>query len=134
MSIKEYLEKEDKVVLATNMLYLVVGIGVIRTIFTIFRHIDVRSPISLIITKLIIYGFSIYLIIQISKCKNWARWLLVVILTISIPLTILPAFGQVSHNPIYAVLFFMQLILYMIALVILFQESVSKRFVSLGNS
>ena len=100
MSIKEYLEKEDKVVLATNMLYLVVGIGVIRTIFTIFRHIDVRSPISLILTKLIIYGFSIYLIIQISKCKNWARWLLVVILTISIPLTILPAFGQVSHNPI----------------------------------
>lgn len=134
MSIKEYLEKEDKVVLATNMLYLVVGIGVTRTIFTIFRHIDVRSPISLIITKLIIYGFSIYLIIQISKCKNWARWLLVVILTISIPLTILPAFGQVSHNPIYAVLFFMQLILYMIALVILFQESVSKRFVSPGNS
>jgi len=134
MSIKEYLEKEDKVVLAVKMLYLVVGIGVLRTLFTIFRHIDVRSLISLIITKLIVYGLSIYLIIQINKCKNWARWSLVVILTVSIPLTILPAFGQVTHNPIYAILFFMQLILYMVALVILFQESVSKRFTSPDNS
>ena len=134
MSIKEYLEKEDKVVLAVKMLYLVVGIGVIRTLFTIFRHIDVRSPVSLIITKLIIYGLSIYLIIQISKCKNWARWTLVVILTISIPLTILPAFGQVTHNPVYAILFFIQLVLYIAALILLFQESVSKRFTLQDNS
>ena len=130
MSIKDYLVNEDKIVLATRMLYIVVGIGVIRTIFTIFRHIDVRSPISLIITKLIIYGVSIFLIIQISKCKNWARWALVVILTMSIPLTILPAYGQITHNPINSILFFLQLVLYMVALVYLFQESVSKRFKS----
>lgn len=128
MSIKNYLEKEDKVVLAVNLLYLVVGIGVIRSIFTILRHIDVRSPYSLVIAKLIIYSLSVYLIIQISKCKNWARWSLVIILTASIPLTVLPAFGQISHNPIHAILFFIQLVLYMIALVFLFQESVSERF------
>ena len=130
MSIKEYLENQDKVVLAVRMLYLVVGIGVIRTTMTVFRHIDVRSPYFLIITKLIIYAASIYLIQQIVKGKNWARWSLVVILTISIPLTILPAFGQFSHNPIYAVLFFMQLVLYMVALVFLFQESSSEYFKS----
>ena len=130
MSIKEYLGNEDKVTLASKMLYIVVGVGVIRTIFTIFRHIDVRSPVSLIVTKLIIYGVSIFLIIQISKCKNWARWALVVILTMSIPLTILPAYGQVTHNPIFAILFFLQLVLYMVALVLLFQESVSERFKS----
>ena len=130
MSIKEYLINEDKVALASKMLYIVVGVGVIRTIFTIFRHIDVRSPVSLIVTKLIIYGVSIFLIIQISKCKNWARWALVVILTVSIPLTILPAFGQATHNPIFTILFFLQLVLYMVALVLLFQESVSERFKS----
>jgi len=128
MSLKEYLELRDKVVLSVKMLYLVVGIGVIRTAMTVFRHIDVRSPDFLIITKLIVYSASIYLILQINKGKNWARWSLVVLLTISIPLTILPAFGQFSHNPVYAVLFYMQLILYIVALVFLFQNSSSEYF------
>lgn len=133
MSLKEYIKKEDKVIIAVKMLYMVVGIGIIRTTFTIFRHIDVRSPFFLIITKVIIYAASIYLIIQISKCKNWARWALIIILTLSIPLTILPAFGQIPHNPIYAILFFIQLVLYMAALVLLFQESVSERFTSMKS-
>jgi len=130
MSLKEYLEIQDKVVLSVKMLYLVVGIGVIRTAMTVFRHIDVRSPNFLIITKLIVYAASIYLIQQINKGKNWARWSLVVLLTLSIPLTILPAFGQFSHNPVYAVLFFMQLVLYIVALVFLFQKSSSEYFKS----
>lgn len=130
MSLKKYLELQDKVVLSVKMLYLVVGIGVIRTAMTVFRHIDVRSPDFLIITKLIVYAASIYLIQQINKGKNWARWSLVVLLTISIPLTILPAFGQFSHNPVYAVLFFMQLVLYIVALVFLFQKSSSEYFKS----
>jgi len=130
MSLKEYLEIQDKVVLSVKMLYLVVGIGVIRTAMTVFRHIDVRSPNFLIITKLIVYAASIYLIQQINKGKNWARWSLVVLLTLSIPLTILPAFGQFSHNPVYAVLFFMQLVLYIIALIFLFQKSSSEYFKS----
>ncbi len=131
MPIKELfvnLINEDKISLATKTLYIVVGLGVVRTTFTIFRHIDVRSPFFLIVTKLIVYGLSIYLIIQIGKFKNWARWALVVILTVSIPLTILPAYGQVTHNPIFAILFFLQFVLYMVALVLLFQESVSERF------
>jgi hypothetical protein len=130
MLLKNQLLNKDKLTLAVNMLYLVVGIGVVRALFSIFRHIEVRDPTSLIITKLIIYVVSIYLIIQISKCKNWARWLIVVILTISIPLTILPALGQISHNPVFALLLVMQLILYIAALVILFHEDVSKRFKS----
>ena len=130
MSLKKYLELQDKVVLSVKMLYLVVGIGVIRTAMTVFRHIDVRSPDFLIITKLIVYAASIYLIQQINKGKNWARWSLVVLLTISIPLTILPAFGQFSHNPVYAVLFFMQLALYIVALIFLFQKSSSEYFKS----
>ncbi len=131
MSLKEYLELQDKVVLSVKMLYLVVGIGVIRTAMTVFRHIDVRSPTFLIISKLIVYAASIYLIQQINKGKNWARWSLLVLLTLSIPLTILPAFfGQFSHNPVYAVLFFMQLVLYIVALVFLFQKSSSEYFKS----
>jgi len=92
------------------------------------RHADVRSPYFLIYTKLIIYAGSLYLIYQLSKGKNWARWLLVVIFIIAIPLTILPAFASYSHNPVDALLGFIQIALYIIGLVFLFHGSSSHWF------
>jgi predicted MFS family arabinose efflux permease len=91
MSIKELSERPPKVVLAIKLLYLVVGIGMIRAVMTVLRHADVRSPYFFILTKLFIYTGSLFLIYQLGKCKNWAKVSLVVILAVSIPLTILPA-------------------------------------------
>jgi len=128
MQTKEISERPAKVVLALKMLYLVVGIGIIRTIMTVIRHADVRSPHFLINTKILIYTVSLFLIYQIGKGKNWARWLLVVILAFSIPLNILPSFGSISHNPVHALLLFLQLALYIVALVFLFHGSSSGWF------
>ena len=121
-------ERPPKVALAVKFFYVIVGIGIIRAALTIIRHADVRSPYSLIITKLIIYAGSLYLIYQLSKGRNWARWLMVVIFIISIPLTILPAFASFSHNPVYTSLGFVQLALYIIGLVFLFHRSSSSWF------
>ena len=85
MPTKELSERPAKVVLAVKMLYLVVGIGIIRTIMTVIRHADVRSPHFLIFTQLLIYVVSLFLIYELGKGKNWARWTLVVILAICIP-------------------------------------------------
>lgn len=122
-----------KVTLAVKMLYIVVGIGVLRTIMTVVRHADVRSPDFLIMSKLLTYVFSVYLIYQISKGKNWARWALVVIFVVSIPLTILPAFDSFSHNPIHNLLGFVQLGLYIYGLVLLFHRDVSGWFGAHGG-
>ena len=122
-----------KVALAVKMLYVVVGIGVIRTIMTVVRHMDVRSPDFLIMTKLLTYAFSVYLIYQISKGKNWARWALVVIFVVSIPLTILPAFDSFSHNPIHNLLGFVQIGLYVYGLVLLFQKDAAGWFAAQGG-
>jgi hypothetical protein len=121
-------ERPPKVSLAVKFFYVIVGLGIIRAAMTIIRHADVRSPYSLVITKLIIYAGSLYLIYQLSKGRNWARWSMVVIFIISIPLTILPAFASFSHNPVHTSLGFVQLALYIIGLVFLFHRSSSSWF------
>ncbi len=121
-------ERPPKVSLAVKFFYVIVGIGIIRAVMTIIRHADVRSPFFLIYTKLIIYAGSLFLIYQLSKGRNWARWFMVVIFVIAIPLTILPAFASFSHNPVHASLGFVQLALYIIGLVFLFHRSSSDWF------
>lgn len=128
MPTTELLEKPAKVVLAAKMLYLVVGIGIIRSAITVIRHADVRSPDFLILTKVLIYTASLFLIYQVGKGKNWARWSLVGILAVSIPLTVLPAFASISHNPIFTILGFLQLGLYVVALVLLFHGRAASWF------
>lgn len=125
--------KPAKVALAIKLLYVVVGIGMIRTIMTVMRHIDVRSPDFLIMTKLAIYAFSLFLIYQLGNGKNWARWTLVVILLVNIPLTIGPSFESLSHNPVHTLLGFVQLGLYIYGLVLLFHRNVSGWFGARGN-
>ena len=128
MQTKELLERPTKIVHAQKMLYLVVGIGVIRTMITVIRHADVRSPYYLIVTKLSLYVVSLFLIYQIGKGRNWAKWSMVLLFAISIPMYILPNFDAMFHNPIHSLLGFLSLGLYIVALVFLFQESSSAWF------
>ena len=128
MPTKALSERPLKVTHAVKIFYLIVGIGVIRAVMTIIRHADVRSPYFLIYTKLIIYAGSLYVIYQLNKGRNWARWVLVVIFIISIPLVILPAFASFSHNPVDALLALIQAALYIIGLVFLFHRSSSSWF------
>jgi uncharacterized membrane protein YjdF len=121
-------ERPLKVAHAVKIFYLIVGVGIIRAVMTIIRHVDVRSPYFLIYTKLIIYAVSLYLIYQLNKGRNYARWSLAVIFIISIPLVILPAFASFSHNPVDALLAFIQTALYIIGLVFLFHRSSSSWF------
>jgi hypothetical protein len=128
MQKKEFSEKPAKVVLAQRLLYLVVGLGIIRATITVIRHADVRSPYSLIFLKFLVYTVSLLLIYLSGKAKNWARWALVLIFTISIPLVILPSFESISHNPVYALFVFLQLTLYIVALIFLFHKGSSRWF------
>ena len=128
MPTKALSEKPLKVTIAVKFFYLVVGFGIIRAVMTIIRHADVRSPDFLIYTKLIIYAGSLYLIYQLNKGRNWARWLLGVIFIIAIPLVILPAFASYSHNPVDALLALIQTAFYIIGLVFVFHRSSSNWF------
>ena len=73
---KELLGKPAKVILAVKILYLIVGLGIIRASITVLRHADVRSPDFLIFTKLLVYTASVFLIYQMSKARTGqdGRW------------------------------------------------------------
>ena len=128
MQTKELSERPAKVVLALRMFYLIVGLGIIRATMIVIRHADVRSPNFFIGTKFLIYAASLFFIYQMGRGKNWARWMLVVIFAISIPIAILPTFASTFHNPIHTILGFLQLALYLVALALLFHKSSSGWF------
>ena len=122
MPAQELSERPGKIVAAATLLYLVVVIGMIRTGMTVMRHADVRSPQFLIFTKILIYTVSVFLIYRVSKGKNWAKWLLVVILALAFPLSVFPSFDAIAHSPAHSSLGLLQLGLYLVALVLLFHR------------
>ena len=128
MSAKELLEKPGNVVSAVKLLYLMIAIGMVRTGMTVLRHADVRSPHALIFTKILVYSASLFLIYQISQGKNWARWFLLVIFAIAFPLSVLPTLDAISHSPVHSLLGFLQLGLYIVAMIYLFQRSSTEWF------
>jgi peptidoglycan/LPS O-acetylase OafA/YrhL len=123
VSEQELYIKPPKVALAEKLFYLIVGIGILRTAYTVVRHLDVRSPDFLIMTKFFSYAISVYLIYLVGKGKNWARWLLLIIFIVCIPLIILPFFGMLSNNPISGALGLTQLGLYLAGLMLVFHQS-----------
>ncbi|NOR22923.1 MAG: hypothetical protein GQ542_00770 [Desulforhopalus sp.] len=123
MSAQELSGRPSKVGLAVKMFYFVVVLGVLRTAFTVVRHLEVRSPDFMIITKFISYALSLYLIYLVGKGKNWARWLLVIIFIGCIPVTILPFFELIPENLVSSILGLGQLVLYSTGLVLLFHQS-----------
>lgn len=123
MSAQELNERPSEVGVAVKMFYFIVVVGVLRTALTVVRHLEVRSPDFLIITKFISYALSLYLIFLVGQGKNWARWLLVMIFFGCIPLTILPFFDLISEIHVDSLLGLGQLVLYAMGLILLFQRS-----------
>jgi len=128
MAMNAPMPKPDKIVLAIKLLYLIVGIGVLHTAITVVRHVDVRTPHFLIVVKLAVYAISLFIIYQVGKGRNWARWSFVAIFVVCMPLTILPAFRAFSHNPIVSSMLFLQLALYLMALGLLFHKATNSYF------
>jgi len=134
MSTIELSARPAKVVLAVKVLYLFVALGAIRTALMMIRHLDVRSPLFDIVANLVIYAASLYLIHQLSKGKNWARWSLVAILFFSLFLLLLPTFDSFTLNPVNTLLVLVQYTLYVVALVFLFHRETQGWFAAGARS
>ena len=117
-----------KVVIAITMMYLVVALGIVRSSLTVLRHLEVRTPDVFITSKLLTYAVSVFLIYQAGKGSNWARWTLTAILLVGIPLSVLPTFDAIDHSPLHTLLGFMQLGLYVVAVIFLFHRDSSAWF------
>lgn len=113
-------KKPANIAFAVTLMYAVVAIGFLRTGMTIGRHLDVRTPYVYLGSKTLLYIVSVFLIYQISNGHNWARWTLMAILAVAIPLGVLPTFDSIEHSPLHAMLGFMQMAAFVLAAILLF--------------
>jgi hypothetical protein len=132
MSIVEKLlndsERPADVTLAIKLLLTVIAIGMVQLAILIVRHFEVRSPWFPIFSQLAIYAFSLLLLYRLAQARNWARWALVALLAVAIPLRVTPTLQSISNYPINGTLELAQLGLYVGALVLLFKKSSSEWF------
>jgi hypothetical protein len=117
-----------KVVLALKTLYVGIGIGVIRTAIVVLRHLEVRTPDFLIMVKVVIWAGVLYSIFQAGKGRNWARWVLVGLLIITIPLNLLPLLPAFADYPVDGSLGVLQYALFFIGVGLLFHPDSSAWF------
>jgi len=110
------------------MLYVGIGIGVIRTAIVVLRHLEVRTPDFIILVKLVIWAGVLYAIFQTGKGRNWARWLLVALFIVTIPLNFLPLIPTFTDYPVDGSLGVLQYALFLIALGLLFHPDASAWF------
>jgi len=120
------LEKPAIVSFSILLMYAVVAVGFLRTGMTIGRHLDVRTPYMYLGSKTLVYIVSVFLIYQISKGHNWARWTLMLILAVAVPLGVLPTIDSFQHSPLHAQLGFGQLAAFIIAVLLLLMPQTSK--------
>ena len=120
------IKKPATISLAVLLMYAVVAVGFLRTGMTVGRHLDVRTPYMYLGSKALVYVLSVLLIYKISKGHNWARWSLMIILAVSIPLGVLPTLDSIEHSPLHAQLGFAQLGGFIIAAFLLLLPQSSK--------
>lgn len=127
-------ERPTIVVLALGMLYLGIGIGAIRTAIVVLRHLEVRTPDFIIMVKLVIWATVLFSIFRTGRGSNWARWLLLALLIVTIPLNFLPLIPTFTSYPLDSSLGALQYALFLIALGLLFHPNASKWFAKRGDS
>ena len=120
------IQKPLSIKLSVFLMYSVVAIGFLRTGMTVGRHLDVRTPYVYLGSKVLVYALSAFLIYQVSKGHNWARWTLIALLAISVPLGVLPTIDALEHSPFHAQLGFGQLAAFILAAILLILPRSSK--------
>ena len=128
MSTVAVSERPAKVILALRMLYLGIGIGVIRTAIVVLRHLEVRTPDVIITVKLVIWAIVLFSIFRTGKGSNWARWSLMALFIVTIPLNFLPLIPIFTSYPVDGSLGVLQFALFLIALGLLFHPNASAWF------
>jgi len=113
---------------AVKLLYITLGIGVVRSIMEASTTAKVASPGFVMFITFFVLGIMWFFIYMIGKGRNWARITFLVLFIIGIPFAILPLLQSLAANPISGLLGIGQTVIQVIALVFLFQKPSSAWF------
>lgn len=120
--------RPDKVGQAVMLIYVTLGIGVLRSIIETTRLAE-SAPLGFVLfITLSVFGTMWFFIHMIGKGRNWARITFLVMFIIGTPLSVQPLLQSLSANPISGLLGIAQTGLQLLALTFLFQKRSSDWF------
>ena len=117
-----------KVGTAVILLYISLGIGILRGIMEASMLVQIASPAFVMLVTFFVLGIMWLFIYMIGEGRNWARITFLVFFIIGIPFSVLPMLQSLAANPISGLLGIGQTALQIIALVFLFQKPSSDWF------
>ena len=121
-------ERPKAISRAVTLLWVALGIGVLRGVIRYIRHADVRSLGLGELLSLALWALSVFLIVQVWKGRHWARITWIVIFCLAVPLGILPLFHSVAYFPVANGLGIAQSLVWLAGIVLMFQRDASAWF------
>ncbi len=113
---------------AVMLLYVTLGIGVLRSIMETSRLAQGTSVGFVLFIGFAVLGVMWFFIYMIGKGRNWARVTFLVLFILGVPLAVLPLLQSLAANPFSGLLGIAQTVILIVALVFLFQKPSSNWF------
>ncbi len=113
---------------AVKLLYITLGIGVLRSVMDASMYTEMASPAFVMLISFFVLGVMGFFVFMIGKGRNWARITFLVFFIISIPFAAFPLMQSVGANPISGRIGIIIIIIQIVALVFLFQKLSSDWF------
>ena len=125
---KNQSTRPHKVGTAVKLLYITLGIGVLRSVTEASMHAEATSPGFVMFVTFSVLGIMWLFVFMIGQGRNWARFTFLVLFIIGIPFSVLPLLQSLAAKPVSGLLGIVQIIIQIVALVFLFQKSSSDWF------
>jgi hypothetical protein len=120
--------RPEKVGTAVKLLYITLGIGMLRSSMEVSMSAQKAPPAVMIFIALFVLGVLWLLIHMIGKGRNWARITFLVLFIIGLPFSVLPLLQSLAVNLFSGLLGVAQMVIQVVALVFLFQKPSSDWF------
>jgi hypothetical protein len=117
-----------KVQNAVTILYITLGIGILRDVIDAPANAKMTGVGFLIYITLVVFVVMVFLIAMIGRGRNWARITFLILFFLGLLASILSIVYSFTLSPISSVLTLAQVVLQMVALVFLFQQESSAWF------
>jgi hypothetical protein len=121
-------ERPKKVQNAMTILYVTLGIGIVRAVIEASANAQMAGVGFLIFITVLVFAAMVFLIGMIGRRRNWARITFLVLFLLGLLPSILPLIRSFTLSPISGVLGLAQVVLQVMALVFLFQQESSVWF------
>ncbi|WP_420128782.1 zinc ribbon domain-containing protein [Longimicrobium sp.] len=123
-----HAEPPEAVSSAVTLIYVTLAIGVVRLILE-WPEVSQGVPTDvLMISTLAGYALVVWLASRVSRGRNWARIVFLVLFILGAPFTIVPLLESLGTSPFSALLGIIQLVLQALAVVSMFSRKAAPWF------